>query len=87
MSSRNNTQGLSRTRDGLLVTEVDLNLNRQVKDKWCFQVSVHWFFYCSKVIEPIIIIIITQMTARYDMYAQELADVIKPDYKPQIVHE
>lgn len=27
------------------------------------------------------------MTARYDMYAQELADAIKPDFKPQIVHE
>ena len=31
-------QGLSRVRDGLLVTELDLNLCRQVKDKWCFQV-------------------------------------------------
>ncbi|XP_065889908.1 beta-ureidopropionase-like [Dysidea avara] len=58
------TPGLSRTRDGLLVTEVDLNLNRQIKDKWCFQ-----------------------MTARYDMYAKELAEAIKPDFKPQIVHE
>jgi beta-ureidopropionase len=32
------TPGLSRTRDGLLVTEVDLNLCRQVKDKWGFRV-------------------------------------------------
>ena len=31
-------QGLSRVQDGLLVTELDLNLCRQVKDKWCFQV-------------------------------------------------
>lgn len=31
-------QGLSRVNDGLLVTEVDLNMCRQVKDKWCFQV-------------------------------------------------
>ena len=31
-------QGLSRVRDGLLVTEIDLNLCRQVKDKWGFQV-------------------------------------------------
>merc|ERR1719219_1593571 len=31
------TPGLSRVRDGLLVTELDLNLCRQVKDKWCFQ--------------------------------------------------
>ncbi len=28
------TPGLSRTRDGLLVTEVDLNLCRQIKDQW-----------------------------------------------------
>jgi len=33
------TPGLSRTRDGLLVTELDLNLCRQVKDKWCFQMN------------------------------------------------
>jgi beta-ureidopropionase len=33
------TPGLSRTRDGLLVTEVDLNLCRQVKDKWGFQMT------------------------------------------------
>ena len=32
------TPGLSRTRDGLLVTVVDLNLCRQIKDKWCFRV-------------------------------------------------
>ncbi len=31
--------GLSRTRDGLLVTEMDLNLNRQVADKWNFKVG------------------------------------------------
>lgn len=31
-------QGLSRVKDGLLVTEVDLNHCRQVKDRWCFQV-------------------------------------------------
>lgn len=34
------TPGLSRTRDGLLVTEVDLNLCRQVKDKWGFQMTM-----------------------------------------------
>lgn len=33
------TPGLSRVRDGLLVTEVDLNLCRQVKDKWSFQMT------------------------------------------------
>jgi len=33
------TPGLSRTRDGLLVTEVDLNLCRQVKDVWGFSMT------------------------------------------------
>uniref|UniRef100_A0A803YFW3 CN hydrolase domain-containing protein n=1 Tax=Meleagris gallopavo TaxID=9103 RepID=A0A803YFW3_MELGA len=32
------TPGLSRTRDGLLVVEMDLNLCRQVSDKWNFKV-------------------------------------------------
>ena len=32
-------QGLSRTRDGLLVAEMDLNLCRQMKDRWCFRVG------------------------------------------------
>lgn len=31
-------QGLSRIRDGLLVTEIDLNMCRQVKDDWGFRV-------------------------------------------------
>jgi len=33
------TPGLSRVNDGLLVTEVDLNLVRQVRDRWCFQMT------------------------------------------------
>ena len=32
-------QGLPRNKDGLLVTEVDLNLQQQIRDKWCFAVS------------------------------------------------
>lgn len=32
------TPGLSRIRDGLLVVEMDLNLNRQLSDKWSFKV-------------------------------------------------
>ncbi|XP_053091880.1 beta-ureidopropionase isoform X3 [Pangasianodon hypophthalmus] len=32
--------GLSRTQDGLLVAEIDLNLNRQIADKWNFKASV-----------------------------------------------
>lgn len=33
------TPGLSRTRDGLLVVDVDLNLCRQVNDKWNFRMT------------------------------------------------
>ena len=33
------TPGLSRINDGLLVTEVDLNLVRQVRDRWGFQMT------------------------------------------------
>ncbi|XP_065574217.1 beta-ureidopropionase-like isoform X2 [Artemia franciscana] len=33
------TPALSRTRDGLLVAEIDLNLCRQVKDKWGFRIN------------------------------------------------
>jgi beta-ureidopropionase len=38
--------GLSRTKDGLLVTEMDLNLCRQTRDEWGFRVSykiVHYY--------------------------------------------
>ncbi|XP_055260933.1 beta-ureidopropionase [Moschus berezovskii] len=58
------TPGLSRTRDGLLVAELDLNLCRQVNDVWGFK-----------------------MTGRYEMYARELAEAVKPDYTPKIVKE
>lgn len=34
------TPGLSRVKDGLLVTELDLNLCRQVKDHWGIRVSL-----------------------------------------------
>lgn len=56
--------GLSRTKDGLNIAEVDLNLCRQLKDKWGIQ-----------------------MTARYDMYAELLADYIKPNYVPQVIKD
>ncbi|XP_055539167.1 beta-ureidopropionase [Wyeomyia smithii] len=58
------TPALSRDKDGLLVAEMDLNLCRQVKDFWGFQ-----------------------MTQRLPLYADSLAQAIKPDYKPQIVKE
>ena len=34
------TPGLSRTRDGLLVSEINLNHCRQVKDLWGFQMTM-----------------------------------------------
>lgn len=34
------TPGLSRTSDGLLVVEMDLNLNRQISDRWSFKVNI-----------------------------------------------
>jgi len=43
------TPGLSRIRDGLLVTELDLNLCRQVKDKWCFQMNQRLDMYQHKL--------------------------------------
>ncbi|WP_411025000.1 nitrilase-related carbon-nitrogen hydrolase, partial [Salmonella sp. s54836] len=39
------TPGLSRIKDGLLVTQMDLNLIRQIKDKWCFQMSARYDMY------------------------------------------
>jgi len=39
------TPGLSRNRDGLLVTEVDLNLCRQVRDSWTFRMTARLDLY------------------------------------------
>ncbi|XP_060700076.1 beta-ureidopropionase isoform X2 [Hemiscyllium ocellatum] len=58
------TPGLSRIEDGLLVAELDLNLCRQVNDKWAFK-----------------------MTGRYEMYADELAEAVQPNFDPYIVTE
>lgn len=41
------TPGLSRDRDGLLVTEVDLNTNRQVKDQWKFSMTARYELYAE----------------------------------------
>jgi beta-ureidopropionase len=58
------TPGLSRTRDGLLVADLDLNACRQVRDKWGFQ-----------------------MTGRHELYAESLARLVRPDFKPQIIRD
>jgi len=49
------TPGLSRVQDGLLVAEVDLNLCRQVKDMWSFQMTARFPLYAqflNKFVQP-----------------------------------
>jgi beta-ureidopropionase len=49
------TPGLRRNVDGLLVAEVDLNLCRQMKDKWMFQVTGRYDMYAkalSRYVKP-----------------------------------
>jgi len=43
--------GSSRTRDALNVAEVDLNLCRQVKDKWSFQMTARYDLYANLLTE------------------------------------
>lgn len=45
------TPGLSRTRNGLLVTEVDLNMCRQAKDTWGFQMTQRLDMYAKLLSE------------------------------------
>ncbi|KFO57904.1 Beta-ureidopropionase [Corvus brachyrhynchos] len=47
------TPGLSRTQDGLLVVEMDLNLCRQVGDKWNFKMTGRYEMYAEKLAEAI----------------------------------
>ncbi|OXB64664.1 hypothetical protein ASZ78_008740 [Callipepla squamata] len=47
------TPGLSRTRDGLLVVEMDLNLCRQVSDKWNFKMTGRYEMYAAKLAEAV----------------------------------
>ncbi|EFC39894.1 predicted protein [Naegleria gruberi] len=42
---------LTRLGDGLLVTEIDLNLNRQVKDRWMFQSTSRYEIYARELTE------------------------------------
>ncbi|XP_012945296.1 beta-ureidopropionase [Aplysia californica] len=56
------TPGLSRVKDGLIFAEIDLNLCRQVRDKWGFR-----------------------MTQRLDLYAEEMREAIRSDWKPDLV--
>ncbi|KAJ8379529.1 hypothetical protein SKAU_G00003070 [Synaphobranchus kaupii] len=45
--------GLSRTRDGLLVAELDLNLNRQINDKWGFKMTGRYDVYAHELTEAV----------------------------------
>ncbi|CAL4075799.1 unnamed protein product [Meganyctiphanes norvegica] len=47
------TPGLSRTHDGLLVSEVDLNLCRQVKDRWGFRMTQRLDLYAASLTEAV----------------------------------
>ena len=40
-------KGLSRTRDGIVIAEADLNLCRQVKDLWCLQMTARHADYAK----------------------------------------
>lgn len=53
------TPGLSRARDGVLVAEIDLNLQQQVRDRWGFQMTARLPLYaatlraaCAQDFEP-----------------------------------
>lgn len=41
------TPGLSRTSDGVLIVECDLNMCRQVRDRWCFQMTGRYKDYAE----------------------------------------
>jgi len=41
------TPSLSRNRDGLLITDMDLNLCRQLKDKWGFRMTSRYELYAD----------------------------------------
>nr|XP_018916514.1 PREDICTED: beta-ureidopropionase [Bemisia tabaci] len=47
------TPGLSRVRDGLLVSELDLNLCRQVKDRWGFQMTQRLDLYAASLAKAV----------------------------------
>ena len=58
------TPGLSRTRDGVLISEIDLNHCRQVRDKWGFQMTQRLQMYADAL----------TAAARHDFRPQVIAD-------------
>ncbi|MBN3286849.1 BUP1 ureidopropionase, partial [Polyodon spathula] len=59
------TPGLSRTRDGLLVVEMDLNLTRQISDKWSFKVRKLNFFFTDVLLILLLFISFSFFQRRY----------------------
>lgn len=47
------TPGLSKNSDGLLITEMDLNLCRQTKDKWAFRMTQRLELYAKSLTEAV----------------------------------
>jgi len=45
------TPGLSRVKDGLLIADLDLNLNQQVTDKWCFKMTQRLDMYADAMLD------------------------------------
>jgi beta-ureidopropionase len=45
------TPSLSRYRDGLMISDMDLNLCRQIKDKWVFHMTARYDMYASLLSE------------------------------------
>ena len=45
------TPSLSRYRDGLMISDMDLNLCRQIKDKWAFRMTARYDMYASLLSE------------------------------------
>lgn len=80
-----NLQGLSRTSDGLLICEMDLNLCRQVKDVWGMQVTKLCSMFALFKVYIIFFVWLFQMTQRLELYVESLAKAIKPDFKPQVI--
>lgn len=70
------------TADGLHVTEVDLNLTRQVRDKWGFQVGRSFIVV---VVGLVSFVFCWQMTQRLPLYADELAGAVLPSFQPQTI--
>ncbi|KAI5643866.1 carbon-nitrogen hydrolase domain-containing protein [Phthorimaea operculella] len=47
------TPGLSRVKDGLLIAQIDLNLCRQIKDKWGFTMTQRLDLYAESLTEAV----------------------------------